>query len=303
MYRTILVPLDGSPAAEHALPWALSVAQQNNCALELVRVHRPPMPAMIGSEIGADILVDDAVRRLECEYLERMAYSLRQQSMAQVNVAVIQGRPANAIRECAKSTQADLIVMTTHGRGALARFWLGSVADQVVRMAGVPTLLVRPPDEQAADLNDRPFVHRLVVALDGSAHSERILDPAMQFGRTAGSDFFLVMVLEAPDAIATLEEGQWPSLQLVASRAKALGYLEQVAERLRAERFKVQTEVLEHTSPALAVLDFADTHGNAVIALATRGHGGLMRMTLGSTADKIIRGGTMPVLVYHPDAG
>ena len=68
--------------------------------------------------------------------------------------------------------------MATHGRGALGRFWLGSVADEMLRHVNVPLLLVRP-DEEAVDLAHEPALGRVVVALDGTPLAEQILEPAV----------------------------------------------------------------------------------------------------------------------------
>src|SRR5207247_1387570 len=71
----------------------------------------------------------------------------------------------------------DLAVMATHGRGALGRFWLGSVADEMLRHVNVPLLLVRPA-EGAADLSHEPPLGRAIVALDGTPLAEQVLEPA-----------------------------------------------------------------------------------------------------------------------------
>ncbi|MCE9532885.1 MAG: universal stress protein [Planctomycetes bacterium] len=303
MSHSILVPLDGSPSAEHALPWALSIAQQEGAALHLVRVHLPPVPIVIGSEIAADIALDDALRKQEASYLEDLVDKLRPTCTVQIQQTLLEGGITEAIHDHAIAIKADLIVLTSHGRGAFARFWLGSVADKIIRHSTVPTLLVRPNDDVAVDLTARPFIHRIVIPLDGSELAERIIDPAIKLGKATGAEFSLVLVLEAVEDIEALaarkiqSPGGWfPE----ATETKAKGYLESVAHRLRGHSLKVYPSVIEHGSAAAAILDYAKNHGNPMIALATHGRSGLKRMILGSVADKIIRGAAMPVLIYHP---
>jgi nucleotide-binding universal stress UspA family protein len=72
----------------------------------------------------------------------------------------------------------DLVVMTTHGRGALSRFWLGSVADEVMRMSTTPVISVRPK-ETAVDLASEEALRNTLIPLDGSAQAERILEAAV----------------------------------------------------------------------------------------------------------------------------
>ena len=306
MYQSILVPLDGSTAAEHALPWALSIAQQDGTCLHLVRVHTPPAPIMVGSELASDVALDAAIRNIEATYLEEMAKRLGAVATVRVNHTLLEGGIADAIQDHARTIGADLVVMTTHGRGAFARFWLGSAADAIIRHSTVPTLLVRPNDEQAADLTTRPFIQRIVIPLDASPLAERIIPQATKLGKAAGAEYALVLVLEAVENIEALAArkvrlpgGWFPE----ATQVKAEAYLEQVAHRMRGHSCIVHTKVVQHGSAPGAILDYAKTHGHPVIALATHGRSGLKRMLLGSVADKIIRGATMPVLVFHPAEG
>ncbi len=106
-----------------------------------------------------------------------------------------------------------------------------------------------------------------------------------------------VAALCAVRFVATMPPSTWMP---EATTAKAEAYLEQIAHRMRGHSVIVHKKVVQHGSAAKTILEYASTHGNPVIALATHGRSGLKRALLGSTADKIIRGATMPVLVYHP---
>jgi nucleotide-binding universal stress UspA family protein len=303
MHQTILVPLDGSPAAEHALPWAISVAQQEGASLHLIRVHFPPAPIMVGSELAADITLDDAVRQAEIGYLQETSERVRRVSKLTVHADLLEGSVGEAIHDHALRVKSELIVMTTHGRGAFARFWLGSVADRIVRQSTVPALMIRPPEGVGADLTVRPFFQRVVIPLDGSDLAERIIAPALKLGKACGADFSLVLVLEAVhdiEALASKKVGGPGGWFPEATGAKAEAYLQHVAHRMRGHSVAVHLKVIEHGSAASSILEHAQTHGHSVIALATHGRSGLKRMLLGGTADKVVRGATCPVLIYHP---
>jgi nucleotide-binding universal stress UspA family protein len=190
--------------------------------------------------------------------------------------------------------------MTTHGRGAFARFWLGSVADRVIRHSTIPTLLVRPNEEQAADLSNRPFLTRIIVPLDGSELAEQIIEPAMKLGKATGADFGLVLVLDAVEDIEGAHEDQGPRAWFPeATQAKAEVYLKSRSSNARSfTQSDDEGDSSRHGCGRDS--DYAGQHGNAAIALATHGRSGIRRMFLGSVADKIVRGATVPVLVYHP---
>jgi nucleotide-binding universal stress UspA family protein len=224
----------------------------------------------------------------------------------------MKGEVADCIREQAAESGADLVVMTTHGRGPLARFWLGSVADELVRRSPVPLLLVRPR-ETAPDPGQEPDLGRVLLPLDGSTLAEQIIEPAVALGGLAGAEYTLLRVvrpavwvhavLESPDA---RREAQSLLDRVEDLRRQVLkeaeDYLTGVAQRLRARGLRVQTRVAVDEHPAGAILHEAAAGGAGLIALATHGRRGLSRLLLGSVADKVVRGAPVPVLVHRPAA-
>jgi nucleotide-binding universal stress UspA family protein len=174
MYRTVLVPLDGSAFAEHALPLALSIAGRAGATLRLVRVHVPAATLYRNSELAANLDFDTRVREEERAYLDEVSARLAQACGLRPATALLDGRIADVLCEQGVSAGADLVVMATHGRGPLSRFWLGSVADELVRRLPTPLLLVRP-GETAPDLAHPPAVRHVLIPLDGSAQAEGIL--------------------------------------------------------------------------------------------------------------------------------
>ena len=127
MYRSILVPLDGSPLAEQALPWALAVASRAGGGLELVRVHTLyAINDPHATWAPYDPKMDAHRKEAEQLYLHATAKYLNVLSRVPVSCALEDGLPADALLASAQSLNPDLIVMTTHGRGPVGRFLLGS---------------------------------------------------------------------------------------------------------------------------------------------------------------------------------
>jgi len=303
MYQSIFVPLDGSPAAEHALPWAISIAQRAGAGLHIARVHVPPAAIGVANEFVADAPLDESIRDIEANYLDEVAQRVTSASSLNVQRSLLDGTIADAIRTHALANKAGLIVMTTHGRGPFARFWLGSVADAIIRTSPVPILLVPPSGDQPADLTVRQFISRMIIPLDGSPLAERIIGPAMKLGKTLGAQFSLVTVLDSEEALRGSKINAHGEFRAESRIAAAETYLEQQAQQMRSPTRVVHKSVVRHESAAQAILDFANSNHHPVIALATHGRSGLKRMLLGSVADKIIRAATTPVLVYHPAEG
>jgi nucleotide-binding universal stress UspA family protein len=299
MLRTILVPVDGSTFSEQALPWALSLARRAGASLRLVTVHVPVMYVDQVPTIADSLdrkLRDDAGRAL-ADTVRRVEAALK----APVASTLMDGPIAESIQEHALACNADLIVMTTHGRGPFTRFWLGSVADEMMRRSTVPLFLVRPA-EGAPDLEHEPVIRHLLVPLDGSSMSEQILEPAVDLARLMQADLCLFRVVK-PILITGYEPGGYAvtdgslNEQL---QVEARDYLEGIARRLGQQGVKVQTKVALDSQPARAILDEAAARKSDAIALETHGRQGLARMLLGSVADKVVRGAGVPVLVHRP---
>ena len=134
MYRLILVPLDGSALAERALHHAADLAQATGARLRLLRTSlvrdRPP-----AGTTEADLCGDEQA------YLDERATWARGRGLA-VETILCFADAADAIVDDAREHGADLIVMTTHGRGWLGRLVIGSVATAVLDAATVPVLLI-----------------------------------------------------------------------------------------------------------------------------------------------------------------
>lgn len=304
MYRSLLVPLDGSEFGEHALPLALGLARRLRAALQVIHVH---VPAWGYGELGGpyyDETTDRLLRERDRAYVDSVVQRLAAIGAISPSFSLLDGPVDDAIIRHAGANGADLLIMTTHGRGPLARFWLGSVADSLVRQASIPILLVQPK-ETAPDLAQEPALRRVLIPLDGSELAEQILEPALALGSATQAEYTLLRVVQAMVSmeVAGLSEPLFKQMQARHGKqsAEAQDYLDRVAERLRAGSLTVQTRVVSHEQPAAAILDDAQRNTVDLIALATQGRGGLKRLFMGSVADKVVRGATTSVLVYRPD--
>jgi nucleotide-binding universal stress UspA family protein len=142
MYKRALVPLDGSPVAEAIVPFILEIAGPLDMAVTLLRVVEPITPVVVEGPSPA-IVEDPAVRERDAEeYLAPIAAELRGRGVT-ATWEVRRGLAPAVILATAKSTGADVIAMSTHGRSGLGRLLFGSVAEQVLRHADVPVFLMR----------------------------------------------------------------------------------------------------------------------------------------------------------------
>lgn len=145
MYERVLVPLDGSELAETILPFAERIAGPLGAEVVLLTVVEP-LSAITGLATGGVDRPDALfLRQLEARtHLTETAKPLEARGL-RVRTLLGLGVPAVEIVESARAVGADLIAMTTHGRSGLRRAVFGSVAEEVLRAASVPVLMIRMP--------------------------------------------------------------------------------------------------------------------------------------------------------------
>ena len=148
MYRTILVPLDGSERAEAILPHVIELARSQGSTLVLLRVVDPAVAYSgvegLPFEVARDIVNAEAEEAKR--YLEAKRGELQTQNI-EATTTVRYGAISQAILEAAEASDADLIALASHGRTGLARMFYGSVAAGVLNRADRPLLLIRSKEE------------------------------------------------------------------------------------------------------------------------------------------------------------
>jgi len=149
-FKRIIVPLDGSRFAEGALPYAQMLAGFSGGQIELVRVAVHPSSYVYVSDPTTLASLYDS-DRAHCEaYLQDVAERIQRESSLKISTTVLEGPVADALLDHAAAAQADLIVMSTHGRSGMERWLLGSVAERVMRGAKMPVMLIRPDQPATA---------------------------------------------------------------------------------------------------------------------------------------------------------
>ncbi len=179
-----------------------------------------------------------------------------------------------------------LFCMATRGRGAVGQAVVGSVATSVLREAHRPMILAGPglPDDWSGP------VLRVVVPLDGSEVSERILPYAVELAEELGTELRLLRVIDTEGEDADSGDFQ----------ASVEAYLEQVGERLQPELSRSVTwVVLKDRQPARAISDYCAGRGSLVM-MSTLGWSGLARLVMGSVAQALVRQAPFPVGVLCP---
>jgi nucleotide-binding universal stress UspA family protein len=149
MLGKILVAIDGSDHAEHALQFALDLAEQYSASIELLTVFHPPyLPYPIDSmDIATPQVLEEGLAAQK-EYQEQMLMRALDRVKSRkpglrITARLAEGRPADKIIEHAKNANVDLIVIGSRGLGGIKQLVLGSVSDRVADAAPCPVLVVK----------------------------------------------------------------------------------------------------------------------------------------------------------------
>lgn len=305
MFRSILVPLDGSELAEQALPLALSIARRAGAELTLLQVV--PLPSEPLAIDGAVLSVDEQLDMLQENarvYLRDIVRNLPSVHTTGPDGLTIRrdvsvGPVAQAITDYATGIQADLIVMATHGRSGFTRWALGSVTDQVLQMARVPMIVVRPQTIAPVSFDPLPTLDRIMITLDGSELAAAVLPTATQLARLFDSQLLLFRAALLPAVsyvnpeMLSIQASLWESAE-----RDARTYLKGVAASLKNQGFKVQC-LVGTEGVAESIVTVAAETDTDLIAMTTHGRSGLSRVVYGSVTDRVVRSASRPVLVVR----
>jgi nucleotide-binding universal stress UspA family protein len=148
MYQKILTPLDGSEFAECSLAHVKAIA--GGCQVPeivLLRVvepiHSSDLAAYAEANIDTESLMQD-VKSAATVYIDKVTEVLKRAGLPATGV-IVTGPAADSIMKYAEENKVDLIIMSTHGRSGISRWFMGSVADKIVRHSSIPVLTVAPP--------------------------------------------------------------------------------------------------------------------------------------------------------------
>lgn len=288
-----LVPLDGTQLSESAFSLLPLVKQLGVDHIRLVGVWEGAWEEAESGRESAELgEVTEKGRAFLEAYLDQKAEAVAAQGF-EVEKVVRVGRPADELLEAQEDV--DLILIATHGRSGIARWWLGSVADRVIKEATAPCLVIGPNvDVDLAEYR----LERIMVPLDGSTTAEEALPVAAFIADKTGAELDIVRAMSL--TAVTYDPGMsMYSAELVTSMEDSVkAYLQGVSARLGDRR--VQTTMLLG-GPGEMLLGHLEDRPAGLVVCTTHGRRGVARAALGSTTDRLLHG-SAPVLVFRPDS-
>lgn len=295
--RTILVPLDGSETGQRALPWAKALAGKNaNIILLEVTPVAVTIRAFGGQVIGSAEKVQEGFRQIAQQQLDEAAARFFT-SDDKITTVIAMGDPTEQIIATALEHNADLIVMSSHGRGAIGRFVSGSVADRIVRHAPLPVMIIGPEGEITPDA----VIERIIVPIEDTDLSRAAIPVAAGIAKLVNAPISVVHVIlpvtdlafTYPGAFGTLPPSAFDGTfeQIVAD---ANAFVGGIVTTLKNDGIEASGEVY-NGSTAHSIIE--TLRPGDVIVLSSHARQGLARWVIGSTTTKLIRNGLAPVVV------
>lgn len=291
----ILFPTDFSECSQQALGHAVFLAEQYGAQLHMLHA------ILLHDEDPNNPLYsfpdpDEIYRTVSAAAHSRLAELLKEHGTDKLDIKEVQRRgiaPGPVILEYAQEAGIDLIVMGTHGRRGLGRLFLGSVAEEVVRLAKCPVLTLRQHKEpRAADK-----VAQILVPIDFSEHARDALERAVELSKVYDSKLLLLHVLQQPVYPQVYYPGTGAAFSFDYSvvRRQAREALDDLVKEFPQAAERITTKVIDGY-PATAITDLAEELRVDLIVISTHGLTGLSHLLLGSVTEKVVRLAQCPVL-------
>jgi nucleotide-binding universal stress UspA family protein len=280
VFKTIVVPLDGSAAAERVLS-RIAPLRESASTLLLVRV--------VPGSGKVQPTVPESLRLIEAEsYLSFLAAELGEGVRAEVR----RGAVVEEILAAANAAGADLIGLSSWGETGPGRATVGSTAGRLVLGAACPVFVLGPPQETPPASASRPA--RVIVALDGSAASESCLAPALRLARGSGATLILLHVIEplwaAGDSAAAGQQA--------AETKKTADRLSGLVAQYRKDGVMARSLIVRG-DPAGEILSQVRRRQADFLCLSTASRGPLGRLLFGTVAQKLIGVAPVPAIAVR----
>ena len=282
--KELVVLLDGSEYAAQALPWAKAISKASEAHLILLssvkEQSKSPPEQVEASQIERE------------GYLQTVADQLRNEGFS-ADFDIQSGFIAPATKSLIDHNGIDLVVTSTRGKSGAQNWLTGGVSRKLIHEIDQPILLVTAEDKENGTM---PQIERLLVALDGSINSERVLP----YARALGLAFQCELILLSVPAVPRVQNYRAAADVVETIRAKAVAnmykFLEAVARSLREDGLVVRT-LVAGSMPARTIVDMAESEGADLIMITSRGRGGLDYLMIGSVAQRIVENTSIPVFI------
>lgn len=309
-FDKVLIAVDFSDESQVAVAQGTTIARRHGAALTLAYVgeaadseaHVPAdmFPAASESDDTSDTMaaylrvVDEYVAS-ERQLLDQLAVQISDTGIKAESM-LLDGPPARSLIDAGAESSADLIVTGTHGRTGLKRFFLGSVAERVVRHSECAVLVARAREDRSADMR------RILVATDFSESAEQALAAALSVATDDAEIDILHCWYMAPLSYPYYAPTRSVEDLAISLRKSIAGDARKRGEALIAKYQKTGCKLRFHTveaPPSQGIQDWLEQNPYDLVVTGSHSRTGAARLLLGSVAEMTVRHAPCSVLVVH----
>lgn len=293
----VLLATDGSTEAARATRMAVELSEKLGAELHLTYVEPVLGPNVWPESAVYDTSFQNELRvRAEKDARARLDDEVRKVKemggeIAETHARI--GRPDAEIVSLAEEIGADLVVLGSRGLGSLRRVLMGSVSTSVVRHNHGSVLVVRGEGEG--------FPGRILLATDGSREARLAREVAAEISVATGAELHIIHVLDTRPYTPHLGPETWDGWEanLERARVNAHSFLERQAARIRERGGQVAGTYIALDNPSAEIVRLSEDSGASLIAVGSRGLGGVKRALMGSVSDSVVRHAHCSVLVVR----
>jgi nucleotide-binding universal stress UspA family protein len=293
MFTRILVPLDGSPIAEKALPHARALARTLKIPVTLLTAIETAS-GLSGNRSGhLDSLIAGSMRNAK-QYLEKISKTFGDAAPVEYKVEK-SAAAAGIIMHAAPGT---LITMASHGHSGLARWLLGSVTDKIVRGVDHPVLVVRADDRISSE--GEAALDSILVPLDGSTQAESVLTHVVELAKAFDAKVAVLRAYSLKQVLFNFAELH-PDLDEVKSafRWEATSYAENKCAEVKARGVREAFYSVVEGDAAETIIEMGKRTPTALIVMSAHSGSTARKWVLGSVTEKVLRHSKNPVLAIR----
>jgi nucleotide-binding universal stress UspA family protein len=307
--KKILVPLDGSDAADAAMNMALNLAEKAGSEIELlnvVRLYVAPLTLSPGASYAwAGNYLDDLRSTNEKMLSEALKRAKAKTPELKISTKMLEGRPASRIVEEAKEGDFNLIVMGSSGLGGISSVVLGSVSSEVAHSSYVPVMITRQKDDKKTG-----SVDKILIPIDGSEKSQHAQKYGLRLAEIYDAEVdllhvFSIGVEDVPVFPYPMQPRkdypvnvipEWIQPYSSEYKKESEGFLTETLEKARAAKPNLKiSKKLTDGRPAEGILKVSEEGDYDMIVLGGSGWGNIGSLILGSVSSKVTNNSMIPV--------
>jgi nucleotide-binding universal stress UspA family protein len=290
-----VVPLDGSPYAEHALPWAIQLATLAGTRIRIVHIHQKMQPAFHARGLNIYNNTDRLLRGPMEDYVADIACQVARTSSVAIAPMLMDESHVYAGLADLVASSDDIIVMATRGRSHISRILAGSGLDTILNSRQAPILHIRG-NKGPVDFSARPSLRHALVPLDGTLESESILRPVADISKRIDGRQTFLRVMHSSERVFPLDGDLHNNVPRL--KEDPINRLQVTAKIWKRELPRIQSEIAwSDYSPGKEILLQAEECKADFIAVATRDRNRMSRLLRPGVFDYLVRRSPIPVLV------